>query len=103
MNPALLDWCPDSKCLIVTDTSGEGKPDVLFVVDTETGDKRPLTQPSHLFLQTRIRRCRPTAVRCSSSAERPGLSGTCLLPLAAAVTAARDVRRLAFAHMNPDV
>jgi Tol biopolymer transport system component len=45
MNPALLDWCPDSKCLIVTDTSGEGKPDVLFVVDTETGDKRPLAQP----------------------------------------------------------
>jgi eukaryotic-like serine/threonine-protein kinase len=45
VNSALLEWCPDSKCLIVTDTLGEGKPDALFVVNAESGDKRPLTRP----------------------------------------------------------
>ena len=32
-------------CLVVTDSPGEGKPDALFVVSLETGEKRQLTNP----------------------------------------------------------
>src|SRR5688572_26999034 len=44
-NPVYLAWCPNSKCLILTDTTGEGKPDALFVISAETGEKRQLTKP----------------------------------------------------------
>ncbi len=44
-NPVYLGWCADSKCLIVTNSVGEGKPDALFVVSIETGDQRQLTEP----------------------------------------------------------
>jgi serine/threonine protein kinase len=40
-----LTWCPDSKCLVVTDSLGENKPAALFVVSLETGEKRRLTNP----------------------------------------------------------
>ncbi len=42
---AFLAWSPDSNSLVVTDSPGEGKPDALFVVSLETGEKRPLTNP----------------------------------------------------------
>jgi Tol biopolymer transport system component len=48
--PAFLAWCPDSTCLIVTDSPGEDRPDALFVVSLETGDRRPLTHPQHPLL-----------------------------------------------------
>jgi eukaryotic-like serine/threonine-protein kinase len=35
--PALISWCPESDCLIVTDSQGEGKPVALFVVALDTG------------------------------------------------------------------
>jgi serine/threonine protein kinase len=44
-NPAFLTWCPDSTCLVITDTQGESKPDALFVIALETGEKRQLTHP----------------------------------------------------------
>jgi Tol biopolymer transport system component len=40
-----MAWCPDSTCLLVTDGQGGEKPDALFVVSTETREKRQLTQP----------------------------------------------------------
>ncbi len=42
---AFLAWSSDSNSLIVTNSPGEGKPDALFVVSVETGEKRPLTNP----------------------------------------------------------
>jgi serine/threonine protein kinase len=45
LSPPYLAWCPDSDCLVATDSSGEGKPDALFVVSLETGEKRQLTYP----------------------------------------------------------
>ena len=45
VSPPYLAWCPDSTCLITTDSLGDGKPDALFVVSLETGAKRPLTNP----------------------------------------------------------
>ena len=44
-NQTFLAWCPDSDCVVVTDSAGEGKPDALFVVSLETGEKRQLTNP----------------------------------------------------------
>jgi serine/threonine protein kinase len=40
-----LAWCPDSTCLVVTDSPGEGKPVALFWISVETGEKRQLTHP----------------------------------------------------------
>ena len=45
VSPPYLAWCPDSTCLIATDSQGDGKPDSLFVVSLETGMKRQLTNP----------------------------------------------------------
>ena len=45
VSPPYLAWCPDGTCLVVTDSPGEGKPDALFVISSETGDKRQLTNP----------------------------------------------------------
>ena len=45
VTPPYLAWCPDSNCLVVTDSPGEGKPVALFVVSLETGEKRQLTHP----------------------------------------------------------
>ena len=42
--PPYLAWCPDSSCLVVSD-SPEGKPTGLFVFSLETGEKRQLTYP----------------------------------------------------------
>ena len=44
-NQVYLAWCPDSSCVIVTDTMGAGKPDALVAMSIETGAKRPLTNP----------------------------------------------------------
>jgi Tol biopolymer transport system component len=45
VGPPYLAWCPNSACLVATDFPGEGKPDALFVVSVETGEKRQLTNP----------------------------------------------------------
>jgi Tol biopolymer transport system component len=43
--PASVAWCPDSACLLVTDSLGADKPDVLFRIDLQTGDRRQVTHP----------------------------------------------------------
>ena len=40
-----LAWCPDSSCVVVTDSTGEAKHGALFVVSLESGEKRQLTTP----------------------------------------------------------
>jgi serine/threonine protein kinase len=45
LRPLSLTWCPDSTCVVLTDWAGEGKPDALFVVSLESGEKRQLTSP----------------------------------------------------------
>ena len=46
--PASITWCPDSTCLLVTDTLGADKPDALFQIALETGERRQLTHPQGL-------------------------------------------------------
>ncbi len=43
-----IGWCPDSSCVLVTDSRGAGHPDALFVVALESGEKRELTHPAGL-------------------------------------------------------
>jgi Tol biopolymer transport system component len=43
--PASLAWCPDSTCLLVTDTLGDAEPDALFRISLESGERRQLTRP----------------------------------------------------------
>jgi len=43
--PMVLAWCPDSTCLVVSDSTGEGKPVALFAFSLETGERRQLTWP----------------------------------------------------------
>jgi Tol biopolymer transport system component len=40
-----LAWCPDSSCLLVTDSPGPADGDALFAIAVDTGAKRRLTQP----------------------------------------------------------
>jgi Tol biopolymer transport system component/DNA-binding winged helix-turn-helix (wHTH) protein len=93
--PVSLAWCPDSKCLVVTDSTGDGKPDALFVVSLETGEKRQLTHPQ------------PSAAGDTSPAVSPDGSWLVFrrdatpytgelyrLPLGTGLTAAGEPRRL---------
>jgi eukaryotic-like serine/threonine-protein kinase len=41
-----LSWCPDSKCLVISDSPGNSQPDSLFLFWPETGEKKRLTHPS---------------------------------------------------------
>jgi Tol biopolymer transport system component/DNA-binding winged helix-turn-helix (wHTH) protein len=43
--PISLTWCPDSTCVLVTDSPGEGKSDAVFVIALDTGERRQLTHP----------------------------------------------------------
>jgi serine/threonine protein kinase len=45
VNPPYLAWCPDSNCLVVTDSLAEDMPPALFVVSLETRKKRRVTDP----------------------------------------------------------
>jgi Tol biopolymer transport system component len=45
ITPPYLAWCPDSACVVVTDSPGAGKPAALFVSSLETHDKKQLTYP----------------------------------------------------------
>ena len=43
--PHSIAWCHDSRCVLVTDSLGPDKPDALFAVSVESGEKRQLTDP----------------------------------------------------------
>jgi eukaryotic-like serine/threonine-protein kinase len=43
-----LGWCPDSTCLLVTDSLGPGKSDALFAMAIDSGEKRQVTFPPEL-------------------------------------------------------
>ena len=45
-----LAWCPDSRCVIVTDAASESGPEALFVISVETGEKRRLTHPQGIAM-----------------------------------------------------
>ena len=104
VTPPYLAWCPDSNCLVVTDSPGEGKPDALFVISLETGEKRQLTNPQ------------PPAIGDTNPAVSPDGSWLVFrrnagglftgelyrLPLGRGLTAAGEPRRLTPAALDAD-
>lgn len=43
--PISLSWCPDSRCLVVTDSGGVGKPDAVFAIAIDSGQRWQLSYP----------------------------------------------------------
>ena len=99
--PPYLAWCPDSNGLVVTDLQSEGKPDALFVVSLETGEKRQLTNPQPPVLGD----SNPAVSRDGHSlvfrrTVGAGASDLYWLPLGKGVTARGEPRRLTLAALN---
>ena len=48
LRPVTLAWCPDSRCIVLTDASSpdRGQPDALFVVWIESRERQQLTTPT---------------------------------------------------------
>jgi eukaryotic-like serine/threonine-protein kinase len=46
--PSSLAWCPDSTCILVTDSPGPDQADAVFAIASDTGEKRQLTRPHGL-------------------------------------------------------
>jgi eukaryotic-like serine/threonine-protein kinase len=103
MNPAFLAWCPDSKCLIVTDTMGEGKPDAFFVISAETGDKKPLTTPQTPVLGDTNPALSPDGESLLFLRRTTwGFGELHLLQIGRDVAAAGEARRIALPSLKPD-
>ncbi len=48
--PNSIAWCPDSTCVLVTDSPVDEKPDAVFAIFLDTGEKRQLSHPTGLVL-----------------------------------------------------
>ena len=98
--PRYLGWCPDSRCLVVTDFQGERKPHALFVIALDTGEKRQLTSPESPAFDTN-----PVVSPDGRSLvfqRFPTGAGAELysLPLGSGLTATGPARRLTGASLN---
>jgi serine/threonine protein kinase len=100
---AYLAWCPDSTCLVVTDSPADEKPDALFVVSVETGEKRQLTTPQQPVLADTSPAVSPDG---RALVFRRTVSYTIgelyRLPLSEGVTAAGEPERRTLASLNAD-
>jgi Tol biopolymer transport system component len=98
-----LAWCPDSDCVVVTDSPGPGKPDALFVVSLETGEKRQLTNPQPPAFGDTHPAVSPDGRWLVFERElAPPSAELYLLPLGKNLTAGGEIRRLPFAVFNWD-
>ncbi len=96
-NPVYLAWCPDSACLVVTDSPGEAKPDALFVVSLDTGEKRQLTNPQPPLIGDTNPAVSPDGRSLLFRRNVAGAGGTAelyWLPLGKGLTAGGEPRRL---------
>ena len=99
---AFLSWSPDSNSLVVTDNPGEGKPDGLFVVSIETGEKRPLTNPQPPVLADTSPAISPDGRSLVFLRRRWGSGELHLLPLGEGLIAAGEPKRLTPAELAAD-
>ncbi len=102
-NPVYLAWCPDSKCLIVTDRTGDGKPDALFTISLESGEKRQLTKPQPTVLGDTDPAFSPDGESLLFLRRTTFVAGEpYLLPMGRDGSAAGEARRIALAGLKPD-
>ena len=100
LRPVTLAWCPDSSCVVVTDSTGAAKPDALFAVSLDSGEKRQLTRPQDSMLADRDPALSPDGKWLVFRREVSPFTGELtLLPLAKDLTAAGEPRRLTSANM----
>ncbi|SPE26739.1 putative Serine/threonine protein kinase [Candidatus Sulfopaludibacter sp. SbA3] len=98
-----LAWCPASDCLVVTDSTGQGKPDALFVVSLETGEKRQLTNPQPPVVGDTHPAVSPDGRWLVFERESaPPKAELHLLPLGKSLTAAGEPTHLPFVDRNRD-
>ncbi|RPH57905.1 MAG: serine/threonine-protein kinase, partial [Acidobacteria bacterium] len=103
VNPVYLGWCPDSSCVIVTDSSGEGQPDALSVVSLETGEKRRLTNPQPPVLADTDPVLSPNGESLLFLRRTTWASGELhVLPVRKDMTAAGEVKHIAVLDLKPD-
>jgi Tol biopolymer transport system component len=98
-----LAWSSDSNSLIVTDSPGDGKPDALFVVSLETGEKRPLTNPQPPVLADTSPAVSPDGRSLVFLRRTSWVAGEIhLLSLGKGLTAAGEPKRLTSADLRAD-
>ena len=103
VNPVYLAWCPDSKCLIVTDSVGEGQPDALFTVSIETGEKRQLTRPQPPVVADTNPSLSPDGKSLLFLRRTTWARGELhVLPIRSDMTAAAEPRHLEVSHLLPE-
>ena len=102
-DPVYLAWCPDSRCVIVTDSGGDGKPDALFVISVDTGDKRQLTTPPSAVLADTDPSVSPDGKSLSFLRRTTWASGALhVLPLQNDMTAAGEARHVPLPRLHAD-
>jgi Tol biopolymer transport system component len=98
-----LAWSPDSRFLVVTASLGDGKPDALFVVSLETGEKRQLTNPQRPVLADTSPAISPDGDALVFVHRTSWGSGELhLLPLGEGLTAAGEPKRLTPPDLRAD-
>jgi Tol biopolymer transport system component len=102
VTPPYLTWCPDARCLVVTDSAGEGRLAALFVLSIESGEKRQLTNPQLPALGDSNPAISPDG-RWLVFRQARGYYGNEFyrLPLGAGVTVAGEPEPLMVAQMDP--
>ncbi|PYV33129.1 MAG: hypothetical protein DMG09_22900 [Acidobacteria bacterium] len=100
VNPEYVAWCPDSNCLVVTDSQGEGKPDALFVVSLDTGEKRQLTNPQSPLLGDSKPAVSPDGRSLVFYRNAPSAGELWWLPLGKGLTAGGEPSRLTPAALD---
>jgi hypothetical protein len=89
--------------VVVTDSPGPGKPDALFVVSLETGEKRQLTNPQPPAFGDTHPAVSPDGRWLVFERElAPPSAELYLLPLGKNLTAGGEIRRLPFTLLNWD-
>ena len=95
LRPVTLAWCPDSSCVVVTDSVGEAKPDALFVVSLDSGEKRQLTNPEDSVFADSDPAISPDGKWLVFRREVAPFTGELnVLPIRNDLTAAGELRRL---------
>jgi Tol biopolymer transport system component len=98
-----LAWSSESDALLVTDSTGPGRPDALFVVSLETGERRQLTNPESPVLADTS-----PAISADGSSlvflrrTSWGFGELHLLPLKKGLVAAGASRRLTSSQLHAD-